>query len=147
MNWHTSYSRPFLNSILYTISSFSLYWRFENNLAKWFRGNLHNFGSIFSITLQLFDSKPFLNFILSSLTLISWDLEDEISSPRKPKSRSPLKWNFFVVQIIPYYTGPKFYSTYFDWCQQIVILERSMVFLAFLYGKSHRESKKWNWKS
>ena len=63
-----SYSRPFLNLILHAILSFSLYWRFELNGLEVI---LDNFRSIFPVTLRRFDCKPSLNFILSSLTLIS----------------------------------------------------------------------------
>ena len=33
-------------------------------------------------------------------------------SPRKQKSRSPLNLGFFLVEVIPYYMGPKVFSKY-----------------------------------
>ena len=101
----------------------------------------HKFRSIFPVTLRLFESKSFLKFSMSSLTLISWYLGIEKSISIELRHFPCLRYSILCGAKIRLKT---FWS--FDWCLQIVILERSIACLSFLYGKSHEESGKWNWK-
>ena len=105
----------------------------ENLKIIWLKGLeviLHNFKSIFSVTSRLFDSKPFLNFVLSSLTLFAWDLEIEIPSPRKQKKSISIELKLFPCLSYSIFYGAKIiFKTFwsFAWCQQLVILERFVV--------------------